>query len=195
MNQLHRHPGTIPWSWPAMVASLLLALSAGCSAQPPRAVATTTPGTVVDSTMTCFGVTARLALVRTERDTFAPPSSTVRGLRWHLDVTMPPDMLATEEIQVSLDTFAIRGDQAVRNDLVALRLSGRAWPLATEGAVRVPELPGGIRAGDQGRVLVWLQTPRGTFGVRGIIFDLTPHPEGLEGSNPSALPAESCPTS
>lgn len=176
-----------------VIAGLLLTLLLGGVVR--RFVATARPlsSPLAESTMVCFGITARLALVRTEDRAVAAPTAMVRNAHWRLALDVPADFLAVEEMKVSLDAFPIRGNQAVRDDLVAPRSSGQAWPLATEGVVHLPAPPGGIQDRDQGRILAWIQTARGSFGVPGIIFGLTVHPEGLNAVNPLAVPVKPCP--
>lgn len=95
-----------------------------------RFVATARPlsSPLAESTMVCFGITARLALVRTEDRAVAAPTAMVRNAHWRLALDVPADFLAVEEMKVSLDVFTIRGNQAVRDDLVTPRSSGQPGP-------------------------------------------------------------------
>lgn len=116
-----------------VIAGLLLTLLVNRIARPSGAT-TETPVTILaESTAVCFGVTARLALVSADDRIVSAPPSMLRGARWRLELTVPADMPATEEVKASLDTFTIRGSQGTRDDLVLLRAAGQAWPLTTEG--------------------------------------------------------------
>lgn len=182
-----------------LVAGLLIVLLGGCAIRPPPAIPPPTgPLVLAASSASCFGFTARLALVSTESDsdTVAPPAA--RGVRWRLEISGPADSPADASLAASLDTFTIRGTQANRADLANVRWSGTRGPvesLAAQGTVLLPEVQGAIEDGDQGRILAWIQTPRGAFGLRGIIFSLRTAPTGLEAIAPVVLPTEGCPTS
>lgn len=185
-----------------LVAGLIIVLLSGCAIRPPPTMPTPTAPTVLaESWARCFGFTARLVLISTESnsDTIAPPAvRAVRGVRWRLEISGPADSPADASLAASLDTFTIRGTQANRADLANVRWSGTRGPvesLAAQGTVLLPEVQGAIEDGDQGRILAWIQTPRGAFGLRGIIFSLRTAPTGLEAIAPVVLPTEGCPTS
>jgi hypothetical protein len=141
---------------------------------------------LAEAAASCFGYTARLALLR-DGDHAA-----VRGVRWRLEVTGPPDLPAAG-VAASLDAFTIRGDQANRSDLASVRWSEAAQNLTAEGLVRVPEIAGDLREGDQAHILAYIQTPGGDFGVRGLIFGLRRQPGGPVALTPTVLPPAECP--
>lgn len=152
------------------------------------------PAPLAETAANCFGFTVRLTLVRAAGDADPATPRAVRGVRWRLDVTGRPGEVAAEESLASLDIFTIRGERAARDDLAIVRLSGATTSLSAEGPLRLPEVGGAIRDGDGGRIFASLRTPRGQFGVRGIIFTLHPGPDGLGARGIAVLPPEGgCP--
>ena len=177
-----------------VVLVVLAVALVGCSAQPRAVVATPAPlRPLAESSVSCFGFTVRLSLLAAGSTDGAEPSPAVRGVSWRVAVDGPPDLPPHTAMTASLDAFTIRGDQANRLDLALLRSSGAARTLAGEGPLRVPDIHGEIRSGDQVRISAWVQTPRGQFGVRGFTFGLRAPPDGLEALTPAVLPQEECP--
>ncbi len=172
----------------------MLVLLTACSASPSEAP---TPSSV-EATAHCFGWTARLTLVQAAGDgasSPATPSSAVSGTQWQLTVEGPTALAIDDEVTASLDTFTIRGEQASRRDLALVRWSGSAQSLTAQGAVLLPEVEGTIREDDRGRILAWIRTPSGYFGVEGLTFRLRPEGTGVTILNPAPLPQEQCPDS
>jgi hypothetical protein len=172
----------------------LLALLTACGAASSE---TMTPPAAppVESTASCFGWTARLTL---ERDAgggtpVVMPSSVVGGMQWWLTVEGPATLAIDDEVTASLDTFTIRGERAVRRDLALMRWSGAAQSLTAQGVVLLPEVEGAIRDGDQGRILAWIQTPDGNFGVKGFTFGLRSAGDNIAILNPAPHQQEPCP--
>jgi hypothetical protein len=171
----------------------MLALLTACSTSPSK---TPTPSPA-EATAQCFGWTARLMLVQTAGEGTSPatPSSVVSGTRWQLTVEGPAALATDDEVTASLDTFTIRGDQAGRRDLALVRWSGSAQSLTAQGAVLLPAVEGAIREDDRGRILAWIRTPGGAFGVEGLTFRLRPEGTGVTIFNPVPLPQKQCPDS
>ena len=150
-----------------------------------------------EATAQCFGWTARLTLVQAAGDgaSLATPSSVVSGTRWQLTVEGPAALAIDDAVTASLDTFTIRGDHAGRRDLALVRWSDSAQSLTAQGAVLLPAVEGAIREDDRGRILAWIRTPSGSFGVEGLTFRLRPEETGVTILNPAPLPQEQCPAS
>jgi hypothetical protein len=156
-------------------------------------VAAVTPTSILaESATTCFGFTARLALERMQDGIDSTPSH-VRGVSWVLEIDGSVDASTANEVVASVDSFAIRGDQGNRLDLAIIKLPGFGRRFSASGLVRIPELPGGVQEGDQTRILAWIQTPGGSFGVQGIIFNVRQGPAGPESVEPGPLASEGCP--
>jgi hypothetical protein len=171
----------------------MLALLTACSTSPGE---TPTPAPA-EATAHCFGWTARLMLVQAAGEGTSPatPSSVVSGTRWQLTVAGPAALATDDEVTASLDTFTIRGDRAGRRDLALVRWSDSAQSLTAQGAVLLPAVEGTIREDDRGRILAWIRTPGGAFGVEGLTFRLRPEGTGVTILDPVPLPQEQCPDS
>lgn len=149
----------------------------------------------------CGDLAARLVLLAVPGDRSPPPIGAIRGIRWRLEVTGPPGAVGADDHSASLDLFTIRGDRAERADLALLRWSGATGTASAEGWLIPPALDGAIRAGDTGRILafirapggvLFIRAPSGALGLRGLLFDLTPTPDGPVLGNPRALPQAEC---
>lgn len=176
----------------ALACGLLLPLAACSVSSSEIPTPRTAPPT--ESTARCFGYTARLTLVAGgESTTPATPSAVASETQWQLTVAGPPGLAIEAQVTASLDTFTIRGEQANRLDLALARWSGSAQVLTAQGVVLLPELEGEIREGDQGRILAFIRTPGGSFGLDGLIFQLRPEGDGVAILSPVPLAQEPCP--
>lgn len=150
------------------------------------------PVVIAVSEARCAGVVARLVLLAVAGDAAPLLEGAVRDIRWRLEVVGSPGDVGAGERTASLDAFTIRGDQATRADLALVRWMGAAGALHAEGALVPPTHGGAILAGDTGRILAFIRTPHGPLGLRGVVFDLVPTPQGLTLANPRVLPQAGC---
>jgi hypothetical protein len=146
---------------------------------------------------TCYGFTARLALVTASDWAGASDRSVVSGVTWRAEVAGPPTDLPTwppdERLVASLDTFANRGTRGSRLDLFISRSAGAAESVSYAGRVQLPDEFGGFQDGDGGRIILWVSTPKGAFGPGGIRFRLRVGSDGLEIEDIRAEPSPGCP--
>lgn len=173
-------------------AMCFLALLTACNASP-SAAQPSPPSQPTEIVAHCFGYTARLALESGDDNPPAPmPATRASGMRWRLTVEASTGTAIDDTVSVSLDTFTIRGEQANRLDLAIVRWSGMAQELMAQGVLLLPELEGTIREGDQGRILAFIRTPAGIFGIHGFVFPLRPEGASIAILSPVPLTQEPC---
>ncbi len=171
--------------------ALVAALAASSGKGKPLVIAAPSPTL---ATARCFGYTAQLTLIQGHASTPPATATTVAsGTQWQLTITGPVTRTGDAVVTASLDTFIIRAEQAMRHDLTLIRWSGAATSLTAQGDLLLPRFADTIRAGDHGRILAWIQTPIGSFGVQGFTFALQPTGDNFTITNPTPLSQEQCP--
>jgi hypothetical protein len=122
----------------------------------------------------------------------SPDGQPVPGVEWDALITAPAGAPLPD--RVSADVFSVRGQNGARLDVWASRLErGEGWLRAT-GPLVLPAQPGGIQAGDRGRVFVAIGSPSGGFGVPGLDFRFERAPDGVRIVSVRTLDALTSPT-
>jgi len=182
----------------------LVVLSIGCG--PSAVTHPATPSVVAETSISCFGYTARLALTADDA-TYSPSYPTIiEGIRWLLEVDGPPTVTTTSSVRASVEAFTLSRDGAralplAEGDIRALGLltwSGSTDKTSQTGLVRLLAFPEGFQAGDMGRLHMVVQTPSGTFWLSDVLFTLHLLSDRVEArdarvvSDPAEMPDGSC---
>jgi len=131
----------------------------------------------------CFGYVAEFALVDQPTAGGADPW-TMSNVHWQVKLTGPPSSPPMwppkDGVQLAIDTFLVRDEQAARVDIMTSRTSGVADTVTLQGAVRLSDEFGPPRPGDDGRIQLWVQTPSGTLGLPRFAFSVRVFPDRVE---------------
>lgn len=190
-----------------IAATLLIALctSLGCISAPQlQELTPSPPGTLAESSVACFGFTGRLMLMSGGDDVeppnpqvLAPPLGgdwiVVPGVSWGLDVEGPPGMVSADSITGWVDSYVIEQSQGSQRGVVRANLSGKGPRLSARGQVRLADRLGVAQDSARVRITAAIQTPAGSFMLRGIAFDLGRHGDALAAIEPLPVPFEVCP--
>jgi hypothetical protein len=143
--------------WAAGGVALAMVLSAcGRAPEPPLA----------EATAACRGYVARLTIEPRATPTDEHSPYRLRGAHWRAEVRGLPTPSALRELgaplRVHVETFTIRGQQAVREDIFDGQWRSLGPYLLLEGPIQLSDALGALQAGDRGGMFLTVMPPDGT---------------------------------